>query len=358
MAVCAFAQTAGALFEKARAAQVAGRLEEAESSYRQYLKQYRPTPEVLANLGALLARRENYSEAIRYYEQALKLDPSLTPLHLNLGLAHFKQGRPAPAIAEFDLLLKTDPTNRQAAQLRGMALLEAERYVEAEQQFRELMPGDLSILLGLSTALLRQGKSGEARAVLEPVLSRTDSADVQLTLGQALLNDGQINEALAAFEQARKLNPNLPLLRLNIGAAYWRQRKTEEALAEWRAEYQANPNSVESIYTLGAALALNAASAAEAERLLRKAVAMRPNNARANYQLAKLIWQTSKNREAAVFLDRATKADGEFREAFILYGTVLQSLGRKPEAAQAFARAKQLSEQEVSRQRDLFSESQ
>src|SRR5262249_14195608 len=93
---------AEALFQRARSAQEAGRLADAEKAYREYLTSYGPRPEVLANLGALLARRESYAEAIRYYEQALKLDVSLAPLHLNLGLAYFKQGQHTPAIREFD----------------------------------------------------------------------------------------------------------------------------------------------------------------------------------------------------------------------------------------------------------------
>src|SRR5262245_22420741 len=131
-ALSAWAQSAAdALFEHGRAAQVAGRLDEAEAAYSDYLQRYGDKPEVLANLGALLARRENYPEAIRRYQQALKLDPSLAPLHLNLGLAYLKQAQPVPAIVEFDLFLKAQPGQRQALQLRAMALLEAERYAEA-----------------------------------------------------------------------------------------------------------------------------------------------------------------------------------------------------------------------------------
>ena len=124
---------ADALFERARAAQVAGRLDQAETAYREYLKRFGPKGEVLANLGALLARRENYAEAILRYKEALKLDPSLAALHLNLGLAYLKQNETGPAVAEFDSFLKVQPQHRQAMQLRAMALLESERYADAER---------------------------------------------------------------------------------------------------------------------------------------------------------------------------------------------------------------------------------
>ena len=349
-------EAADRLFEQGRAAQMAGKAAEAESAYRQYLEQFGPRAEVLANLGVLLARRESYGEAIGYYEQALKLDSSLAPLHLNLGLAYFKQGQFAPALRQFDLLLQSDPGNRQAAQLRAMALLETGRYAEAEQQYRALAPGDLSVTLGLATALLRQQKAADARAVLEPVLEGNDSAEAQFTLGQALMSDGRLDEALTAFQRAQQLNPTLPSLRFNIGTVYWQQRKTEQALAEWRAEYAAHPKSFAAAYALGAVLALNPADQRQAEELLRQALSLRPQNAQVNYQLAKLIWQARRDPEAAGLLNRATQTDAEFREAFILLGSVLQTLGRKTEAGRTLAQAQRISEKELSRQRDSFTE--
>lgn len=346
------------LFEKARSAQVAGRLGEAEAAYREYLKRYGAKPEVLANLGALLARRENYAEAIRYYQQALRLDPVLAPLHLNLGLAYLKQAQAAMAVREFDLFLKAQPGNRQAMQLRAMALLEAERYPEAEAQYRALLPTDeITVALGLGTALLRRQKVTEARAALEPVLTRADSAEAQLALGQLLLQEGRLDEAMTALVKARQLNPELAHVRVTIGSVLWRQRKTEEALQEWRAECKAHPDHFEALYMLGSALSLNADTRAEAETALRKAVALRPRNTRASYQLAKLVWQTSRNPEALTFLERATQTDPDFREALFLRASVLQALGRRSEAAPLFARVKELSAKDVARQQDLFSES-
>lgn len=347
---------ADAVFERARAAQQAGKLAEAEAGYRDYLKRFAPRAEVLANLGALLAGRENYAEAIRYYEQALKTDASLTPLHLNLGLAYFKQGQFERAIPEFDRFLKGAPSHRQAMQLRAMALVEAERYSDAEAQYRALTPGDVSVSLGLAMSLLRQQKTAEAKALMEELVSRGDSAEVELVFGQALLDEGRDDEALAAFQRAARINPQLPRLRLSIGAVYWRQRKTDEALAAWREELQANPRSFEAQYTLGAALALNEKEQAQSEKLLRQALQQKPRNARVNYQLAKLVWRTRKGPEPATLLERATQADRNFREAFFLYGTVLQAQGNKAGAQKAFARVKELSERELSQQRDIFLE--
>src|SRR5439155_20057421 len=100
-------------------------------------------------------------------------------------------------------------------------------------------------------------------------------------------------EAKKSLERAAELNANMPALRLNLGAVYWRLQDTGAAIAEWRKELAAHPESFQANYTLGAALALSSAGD-EASRLLRKAVALKPGNAPAWYHLAKLVWQQAK----------------------------------------------------------------
>ena len=190
-----------------------------------------------------------------------------------------------------------------------------------------LLPSpDVTVALGLSTALLRQSRVDEARSVLDPVLALSGSAEAQLVLGQLLLQEGRSDEALRALAAARRLNPDLPQLRIALGSALWRRRKTDAAIREWREELAANRDSFEAAYMLGSALSLREDTRAEAETLLRKALAVRPRNAKANLQLAKLVWQKSKSAEVLPFLERAIQTDPELREAFFVHGTVLQSV--------------------------------
>lgn len=348
---------ADALFSRAAGLHQSGKLAEAETAYKQYLQKYPPKAEVLANLGVLLARREAFSEAITYYRKALALDRSLTPLHLNLGLSYFKSGRFADALPELELFLQANSGHRQALQLRAMALLEVDRFDDAAQAFSALLPAsDSTISLGLATAYIRLGRQAEAQRILEPLLSANNDAQVQLTFGQALFSEGRLAESLAAFERARQLNPKLPQVRLHIGSVYWRQKKTADAIDHWRAEYQAAPESFLPVYTLGSALAAAEVPGAEATALLRKAVRLKPAHAQANYQLAKLLWQTAKSKEAVSYLERATAADPDFRQAHYLLATVYQALGDRTAAAREFAAVKRISEKDLSRQQDLFSE--
>lgn len=347
-------QTADQAFEQAVRLQQAGKWAQAEQAYRAHWKQFGAKPETLANLGAVLVQQERFREAIGVYGQALKLAPAVLPIRLNLGLAYFKSGQLAPAVEQFSVILKKQPDHQQARQLRAMSLLELERYEEAVQDYSALLPSqDVNVRLGLASAYLRLDRAAEAYSIMTP-LFESDSAEVKLLLGQVLIESGQLDQAKKALQRAAELNPNLPTVHLNLGAAYWRQQDTDTAIVEWRKELTAHPASFQANYTLGAALAMSPAQDREASRLLRQAVKLKPGSPLALYQLAKLIWRQSKGQEAISLLERSTRADPNYREAHYLLASIYQSLGRKEEAAREFAAVKRISQQDMRRSQDLF----
>lgn len=337
----------------------AGKLAEAEQAYREHLKTHPAHVEALANLGAVLSRREEFGAAVVQYRKALELRPGLAPLHLNLGLAYFKMREWGKAVVEFDAFLKAQPGHRQSMQLRALSLLELEKYGEAAAAFEGLLPTtDASVQLGLATAYLRSDRAVQAQKILTPLLEQGNSAEVLLTMGQALYVEERFDEALDAFLKARSLQPALPTLGLHIGSVYWRKKQNAEALVEWRGELKRHPESAEAQFTLGAAVAMSGGDKIEAERLLRASLAKKPKHARANYQLAKLVWQNKKSVEAVRCLEKSIAADPEYREAHYLLASVYQGMGRKAEAAREFAAVKRISAKDLATQQDLFSEQQ
>jgi len=344
------------LYERGGELLRAGKLVEAEKVYRDHLKAKPNHVEALANLGSVLSRKDDFAGAVTQFKKALALRPNLAPLHLNLGLAYFKMRDWPKAVAEFDAFLKAQPGHRQSMQLRALSLLEMEDYKAAADAFEALLPGDTSIQLGLATAYLRSDRVAQAQKILGPLLENGNSAEVLLTVGQALFVEDRLDEAMESLNEARALSPTLPTLGLHIGAVHWKKKQVAEAVAEWRNELKAHPGNPESQFTLGAAIAMSGGDKIEAERLLRASLARKPKHARANYQLAKLVWQNKRSTEAVSCLEKSIAADPEYREAHYLLGNIYQSLGRKPEAAREFAAVKRLAAKELSAQQDLFSE--
>ncbi len=131
-------------------------------------------------------------------------------------------------LARLETIASDWPDNAPTFRLLGRLYLERGRLREAERASRraiDLAPGVPSAIVVLAQALIRSGETGEARALLQPVVV-ADPGDFEAhySLGVLLLNDGEVEEAAdhlrVAFEidagDPRSLEP---LLRAMRGAA-------------------------------------------------------------------------------------------------------------------------------------------
>jgi tetratricopeptide (TPR) repeat protein len=81
-----------------------------------------PVPDAAAEAarGAALAHEGKYDLAIQHYKAALRLNPHLPGLQLNLGLAYFKSNHLPEAATAFEKAVQADSSSFQARALLGM----------------------------------------------------------------------------------------------------------------------------------------------------------------------------------------------------------------------------------------------
>ncbi len=165
----------------------------------------------------------------------------------------------------------------------------------------------------------------EQKAVEEPDQIK------EAKLGVTLLNEGKVDEAIAAFNKALAIDPDLASAHYNLGIAYEKKDQPEEARKHFQETirikpgfgeaYQAlgdslmvakkfqeasailskaaelMPESYAAVYNLGVSYS-NSGKYAEAEGAYRKATQISPNEPIAHYQLAMSLLGQSKNAEA------------------------------------------------------------
>jgi tetratricopeptide (TPR) repeat protein len=66
-------------------------------------------PAVRAELGNLFFDGERYDQAIRWYEESLRLDPRNVNVSTDLGVCYYYTNQPDRALAQFDRSLAIDP---------------------------------------------------------------------------------------------------------------------------------------------------------------------------------------------------------------------------------------------------------
>jgi Tfp pilus assembly protein PilF len=125
------------------------------------------------NLGAMLQARNQLDEAIREYQQAVRLHPADAVANNALGAALVEAGKPQQGVSYLLLALKARPDYFDAHYNLGFALAGSDDVAGASEQFRlalQLQPNDAGVEANLGVALAEMGRFAEAKTHLERAL--------------------------------------------------------------------------------------------------------------------------------------------------------------------------------------------
>ena len=164
------------------------------------------TPEVKKQ-GAV-TRGEKYlkdgkaNEAIIEFRNALQIDENFVPAIQGLGRAYAAKSWTSDAVREFQRAQKLTPDSLSLASDLGRVLVQLGAWTDAEAQAALVLAKEPQNREGLyiqATALLGQGKTKEALAVIETIPAGEMPPDLGRTTASALFRLGKVSEA----EQAR-----------------------------------------------------------------------------------------------------------------------------------------------------------
>jgi tetratricopeptide (TPR) repeat protein len=111
----------------------------------------------------------------------------------------------------------------------------------------------------LGMALSEQGRMEEAIAQYREALRiNPPDADAHTNLGIALAHQGRTGEAMAQYRAALQLAPHYPEAHYDLGLLLRRQGRTDDAIAQYREALQTDLDPADSHYSLGLVLRQNA----------------------------------------------------------------------------------------------------
>lgn len=225
-------------FAMAVARHRAGRLDEAETLYRQVLAAQADHAEAWHHLGIIATQAGRPELAIAMIGRALELNPLDPVSHSNLGNAQIKLGDSEAAISSYRRALKLHPQFAEASNNLGNALREQGRCEEAVDAYSNALaikPDYAEANYNLGNLFREQGRFEEAIAAYRRALElRPGDAKVLNNLGGVLAENDHLDEALAIFEQCLQLQPDSAETQNNLGNALKSQGRIEKALAAYR----------------------------------------------------------------------------------------------------------------------------
>jgi tetratricopeptide (TPR) repeat protein len=150
------------------------------------------------NLGAALVQAGKLEDAIRHYEQALRIKPDFAEAHYDLGDDLLRLGQVREAIEHYEQALRTKPDYAEAHNNLGVALEQTGRVQEAIGQYEQALR-------------------------ISP-----DSVEAHYNLGIALVQVGRVQEAIEHYEQALRIKPDMAEARARLQLAQQALTKLQE----------------------------------------------------------------------------------------------------------------------------------
>lgn len=136
---------------------------------------------VLVHKGMDRVKRNEFEEAIEFFDQVLETNPNNADAWNNKGVALFKMGRPDDALECYDRALAADPENLESLRNRAFVLRAMERFEEALEAYETIVydEPEASDFRNLATVLVGLGLLDEALGALMEAENIDPSIEVE-----------------------------------------------------------------------------------------------------------------------------------------------------------------------------------
>ncbi len=194
----------------------------------------------------------------------------------------------------------------------------------------------------LGNALLDDGKVDEAIPHFKEARRiKPEDAKAAFNLGNALINKGELTEGIANLSQALQLNPNYTEAHINLGSAFLKTGKVDDAVDHFQKALQLEPAQPSAWNDLGYAR-LQQGAAEKAAECFQKALQLDPTQPVTQDNLANALMQQGKVDEAIGYYQSALQLKPEFAEAEYNLGTALVQKNNLNDAIVHFQKALRL----------------
>ncbi|PWT87439.1 MAG: hypothetical protein C5B55_14760 [Blastocatellia bacterium] len=277
-----------------------GRFEEAINAERAAIKLDQKNTTAHYQLGRFLLRagqRSDLKEAVVELKRALELDPRQYEVRFELIAAYRELGNLAEAAAQLDVLQDSRPTDPRVFYVTALLDTDRNDLGSAVKNFNEALRRDPSMY------------------------------GAYQDLGLAYAKAGKWDDATKTFAELARRQPS------SIEAAYfhslslYNSGNSKEAEVEVRRALRLDAGAVEAHTLLGIILASRGEANAEAAESLAQAVALNPNSFDAQFYLGRVQYALKDYSGSINSFRAATKLNPQHAEARFFLGTVLELAG-------------------------------
>jgi tetratricopeptide (TPR) repeat protein len=198
--------------------------------------------------GALIAltvlRNQEYSTGTRIWQTVVDRRPQGRARY-NLGLALKEEGHRAEALVEYRRAVADAPDAHYALGFELDADGDRRGAIEHYREYIRLKPLDVNVIRAynlLGRALVAEGQIDDAAAAFAEVLRmQPRNADATGALADIALRQERYDDAIARYRDYIRLTPQNPAAYFNLGLALGRTNRFDEAVAAFAEAVRLNP---------------------------------------------------------------------------------------------------------------------
>lgn len=281
-----------------------------------------------------------------------------------MGDLYARHGDSTEAVKFWEKTLEIDPDHFEALRNIGRAALEKEQFERAVTFLKkalEIKSNTPDLRSDIARALMDSGKYREAIAELKKETELFPSSfTAHFQLAEAYRQQKQYEQAVEHYEQTIKLEPEHSHAYYGLGMVYKRMDQRDKA-RENLATFQELRKKVDSVYSkrqIGASedllslrasvvktcldaerLYRNNGQPAKAEELLKRAIKLEPNNTRSLERLASFYYSTNRAAKALECFEKIALIEPKNPTAYLNIGRVATVLRMSKKAESAFQKS-------------------
>jgi len=235
--------------------QKSGEIEKAQQCYKQALKKAPNNPDALHLLGVTYRQLGHPKRAIEFIQKAIKVNPRQSAFYANLARSMMDIGTdPDSLLLVCEKSLSLNPKEREARNMKAIALTNLKRFEEAEHLLQALIvedPDSLDAYQNYATLLMSADKAGHAvnfftkAIMLDPNNPKNfiQRARCRLKLKQFEQSQYELSDALERFPENADIKHEAARLLFSIS-------RTHEGLKYAKEAVEDNPNDYHRRVTL------------------------------------------------------------------------------------------------------------
>ena len=268
--------------------------------------------------------------------------PNQPEFYFGVGMANLKAGRSAEAIRSFDQALRLRADYQPALANLAMALAltgDLARAAQIGERAAGARLPDAGAMTNLGNIYLRQGKLDQARQTLEKALGvNPDLPDANNLLGQTEARLGDMSRAESSFRTAIALQPDFSEARTHLANILSEKGQYPEAADQFKKAISANPTDADAHHGYGIMLALSR-SFGPAVLELESAIKISPDDGQIHSDLADVLLEKGDADRAGAEYRRSIQLRPQLAEPYYGLGSALLRQKKPDDAAAQFQNA-------------------